>query len=108
MRIFSIDTDTASDDAVAGQFAHLQCDPQRPDAVADVGQERRLRPGQRSLVLVGVPTAQADFDGVMQHMGHLVDVGQKLGSKEYLALGLEHVSVPALLAHLKWGRIIFL
>ncbi len=36
--------------------------------------------------------AQADFDGVVKHMGHLVEISQKLGTDAHLAMGLEHVA----------------
>lgn len=38
-------------------------------------------------------TAMADFDGVVQYMAPVIDFGQKVGSKEHLAMGLEHVAM---------------
>ncbi len=37
-------------------------------------------------------TAQADFENVVKHMDEVIQVGQEMGSKEYIALGLEHVA----------------
>jgi len=37
-------------------------------------------------------TAQADFEGVVNHMSELVEIGERLGTKEYMTTGLEHVA----------------
>jgi class 3 adenylate cyclase/tetratricopeptide (TPR) repeat protein len=37
-------------------------------------------------------TAQADFEGVVSHMGELVEIGERVGTKDYIATGLEHVA----------------
>lgn len=37
-------------------------------------------------------TAQADFSGVKAYMSEVVEIGQELATKEYIATGLEHVS----------------
>lgn len=47
---------------------------------------------EMSLIRCQMCTAQADFDGVINHMGELAAVGERLGSKEYMAMGLEHVA----------------
>lgn len=48
--------------------------------------------GETALIRCQMCTAQADFDSAMVHMGELLEIGEQLGSPEYMALGLEHVS----------------
>jgi len=48
--------------------------------------------GETALIRCQMCTAQADFDSAMLHMGELVEVGEQVGSREYMSLGLEHVS----------------
>jgi len=45
-----------------------------------------------SLIRCQMCTAQADFEGVINQMGGLIEIGEQLDSKEYLALGLEHIA----------------
>jgi len=47
---------------------------------------------EAALVHCQMCTAQADFESVVKHMSELVEIGQGLGSKEYIATGLEHVA----------------
>ncbi|MDX1415533.1 MAG: AAA family ATPase [Candidatus Promineifilaceae bacterium] len=47
---------------------------------------------ESALIRCQMCTFQADFHGVVTHMGNLVKVGEALGSKEYMSMGLEHVS----------------
>lgn len=37
-------------------------------------------------------TAMADFDAVVAHMGEVVAIGERMGSKQHRAMGLEHVA----------------
>ncbi|HLA97328.1 MAG TPA: adenylate/guanylate cyclase domain-containing protein [Anaerolineales bacterium] len=48
--------------------------------------------GETALIRCQMCTAQADFDSAMLHMDELVEIGEQVGSREYMALGLEHVS----------------
>lgn len=47
---------------------------------------------ESALIRCQMCTAQADFDSVLLHMGELVEIAEQLGSREYLATGLEHIS----------------
>ena len=37
-------------------------------------------------------TAMADFDSVVAQMGEVVAIGERLGSKDYRAMGLDHIA----------------
>lgn len=74
-----------------GQFALAEQYLARSDRL----QEQALEPAgvaESALIRCQMCTAQADFDGVVQHMGHLVDVGQQVGSREFQVMGMEHIS----------------
>ena len=47
---------------------------------------------ESALIRCQVCSFQGDFNGVVKHMSNLVKVGEELGSKEYMSMGLEHVS----------------
>ncbi|MGD2078034.1 MAG: adenylate/guanylate cyclase domain-containing protein, partial [Chloroflexota bacterium] len=47
---------------------------------------------EMNLIRCQMCTVQADFDGVINYMSDLLDVGEQLGSKEYMALSLEHIA----------------
>jgi len=47
---------------------------------------------EAALIRCQMCTAQADFESVIKHMNQLVEIGQGVGSKEYIASGLEHVA----------------
>lgn len=47
---------------------------------------------ETALIRCQMCTAQADFDGVINYMGEIVEVGNELGDKAHIALGLEHVA----------------
>jgi tetratricopeptide (TPR) repeat protein len=47
---------------------------------------------EMTLIRCQMCTAQADFQSVIDYMGELLDVGQRLGSKEYMTLSLGHIA----------------
>jgi class 3 adenylate cyclase/tetratricopeptide (TPR) repeat protein len=57
--------------------------------------EETSEPGgaaEAALIRCQMCTAQADFESVLLHMGKLAALGEQVGSKEYSAMGLEHVA----------------
>jgi tetratricopeptide (TPR) repeat protein len=54
--------------------------------------EEQSGAGEMNLIRCQMCTAQADFEAVVEHMGELTEIGKQLGSKEYMAMGLEHVA----------------
>ncbi len=46
---------------------------------------------ETTLVLCQMCTARADFEAVVHHMSELAELGERLGEKEYVATGLEHL-----------------
>jgi len=48
--------------------------------------------GESALIRCQMCTARADFNGSILHMGELVEIGEQVGSREFIATGLEHVS----------------
>jgi class 3 adenylate cyclase/tetratricopeptide (TPR) repeat protein len=57
--------------------------------------EQHIEPGgaaEAALIRCQMCTAQADFETVILRMGELAALGEQIGSKEYSALGLEHVA----------------
>jgi predicted ATPase/class 3 adenylate cyclase len=47
---------------------------------------------EMNLIHCQMCTAQADFEAVVDHMSELTALGEQLDSKEYMAVGLEHVA----------------
>jgi class 3 adenylate cyclase/tetratricopeptide (TPR) repeat protein len=79
-----------------GQFAEAEAHLARAahliQAHQDLGGE-----AEAALIRCQMCTAQGDFKGVIQHMGNMAAIGQAIGSKEYMAMGLEHVAFSLLL-----------
>ncbi len=74
-----------------GQFQQAEAYLQRADQLAN-GIDDHSGAAESSLIRCMMCTAMADFDGVIQHMGHLAQVGERLGSKEFMAMGMNHVA----------------
>jgi predicted ATPase/class 3 adenylate cyclase len=51
---------------------------------------------EMNLIHCQMCTAQADFEAVVEQMGELTEIGERLGSKKYMAMGLEHVATSLL------------
>jgi ATP/maltotriose-dependent transcriptional regulator MalT len=47
---------------------------------------------EMNLIRCKMCTAQADFDMAVEHMDELTEIGERLGSKPYMAMGLEHIA----------------
>ncbi len=52
---------------------------------------------EAALIRCRMCTAQGDFEGVVAHMGNLMVRAQRTGSKEYLAMSLEHLAFSQVL-----------
>lgn len=74
-----------------GQFQQAEAYLQRADQLAN-GIDDHSGAAESSMIRCMMCTAMADFDGVIQHMGHLAQVGEQLGSKEFMAMGMNHVA----------------
>lgn len=74
-----------------GQFQQAEAYLQRADQLAN-GSNDHSGAAESSLIRCQMCTAMADFDGVLHHMGHLAEVGERLGSKEFLTMGMEHIA----------------
>ncbi|HSG15566.1 MAG TPA: hypothetical protein VLE70_04500, partial [Anaerolineae bacterium] len=74
-----------------GQFQ--EADQYLSRAAALAGRhEEQSGAAEMNLIRCQMCTAQADFEGVIDHMSELTAIGQELGSKEYMTMGLEHVA----------------
>lgn len=47
---------------------------------------------ETSLLRCQMCTARADFDSVVSIMGEVVEIGQQIGSQEFIVMGLDHIS----------------
>lgn len=74
-----------------GQFSQAESYLARADQLSN-GKGEPAGVAESSLIRCQMCTVQADFDSVLKHMGHLVEVGQNLGSKAFMAMGMEHVA----------------
>ncbi len=74
-----------------GQFSQAEAYLVRADQLAQ-GISDQSGAAESSMIRCMMCTAMADFDSVIKHMGHLVEVGQNLGSKEFMTMGTEHVA----------------
>ena len=54
--------------------------------------EEHAGAAESALIRCQMCTAQADFDGVLLHMNNLVTIGETIGSREFQAMGTEHVA----------------
>jgi len=79
-----------------GQFSQAEAYLVRADQLSK-GIEEPAGIAESSLIRCQMCTAQADFESVIKHMGNLVEVGKTLGSKEFMAMGTEHVAGSLLL-----------
>ena len=74
-----------------GQFAEGEVYLARADRLVKEYQEHGGA-AESALIRCQMCTAQADFDGVLVHMDNLVTIGETIGSKEFQAMGMEHVA----------------
>jgi tetratricopeptide (TPR) repeat protein len=74
-----------------GQFQEADQYLTRADKLAGQYKEHSGM-AETTLIRCQMCTAQADFEGVVNHMSELTVVGEQLGSKEYMTMGLEHVA----------------
>ena len=74
-----------------GQFSQAEAYLARADQLAN-GIDDQSGAAESSMIRCMMCTAMADFDGVIQHMGHLTEVGQRLDSKEFQAMGMNHIA----------------
>lgn len=74
-----------------GQFAEAEPFLSRVERVAHEHDDA-LGIAEMSVIRCQMCTVQADFDAVVKHMGEVTAIGERLGSKEYMAMGLEHVA----------------
>ena len=74
-----------------GQFAEGEIYLARADRLVKEYQEHGGA-AESALIRCQMCTAQADFDGVLMHMDNLVTIGETIGSKEFQAMGMEHVA----------------
>lgn len=83
-----------------GQFAEAE------QYLARAGQLARQHDEQSgaaesAIIRCQMCTAMADFDSVVKHMGELTAIGERIGSKQHQAMGLEHVASSLMfMAHL--------
>jgi len=74
-----------------GQFQQAEAYLLRADQLAQ-GIDDHSGAAESSMIRCMMCTAMADFDGVIQHMSHLTEVGQRLDSKEFLTMGMNHIA----------------
>jgi predicted ATPase len=74
-----------------GQFAEAEPYLMRVERVAHEHDDA-MGIAEMSIIRCQMCTVQADFDTVIKHMDEVTAIGQRLGSKEYMAMGLEHLA----------------
>ncbi|MEZ4768869.1 MAG: adenylate/guanylate cyclase domain-containing protein [Caldilineales bacterium] len=74
-----------------GQFAEGESYLARADQLVKAYNEQGGA-AESALIRCQICTMQADFDGVKRHMDNLVSVGEAIGSREFQAMGMEHVA----------------
>ncbi len=74
-----------------GQFQEAEPLLVRAENLSREHEERSSFP-ETAIIRCQMCTAQADFSGVMAYMGEVIEIGEDLGNKEHIAMGLEHVA----------------
>lgn len=74
-----------------GQFQEAEGLLDRAEALYRKHGEKSSFP-ETAIIRCQMCTAQADFSGVKAYMSEVVNIGEELGTKEHIALGLEHVA----------------
>ena len=74
-----------------GQFQQAEAYLQRADQLAN-GIDDHSGAAESSMIRCMMCTAMADFDSVIEHMDHLTQVGERLGSKEFMSMGMNHIA----------------
>ncbi len=74
-----------------GRFTEAEVFLARSEKLSREYEEKSGVP-EMSLIRCQMCTARGDFEGVIQHMDEVVQIGQETGSREHLMLGLEHIS----------------
>jgi ATP/maltotriose-dependent transcriptional regulator MalT len=74
-----------------GQFPEAEAHLVRASHLAH---EQNVKPGlvEMAIVRCQMCTAKADFESLLTHMGEVIEIGEAMEAKEYMAMGLEHVA----------------
>jgi predicted ATPase/class 3 adenylate cyclase len=91
MRISALNKLASTSALRMGQFQQAETYLARAESL-NSGQGDENGAAESALLRCQMCTAQADFEGVVDHMTELVDIGQRIGTRDYEASGLEHIA----------------